>query len=140
MIRDGASDDCFVVINRTGLLSALGRMGEVNAPFSTRVAASLADRPVWPVRSGRSMSQGPLRLWSGRSRTTRLEKFNGRPGRGDREEVARRELSRFASDLTVTTGRYGAAHCCRYTPTCQVKLIVSIGLRTAPPPSFSKCV
>jgi hypothetical protein len=42
------------------------------------------------------MSPGPLRSRSGRSRTTRLEKLNGRSGRGDREEVARREISRFA--------------------------------------------
>lgn len=46
--------------------------------------------PVWPLRSGRRMSPGPLRSWSWRSRTTRLEKLDGRPGRGDREEVARK--------------------------------------------------
>jgi len=90
--------------------------------------------PAWPPRNGRSMSPGPLRSRSGRSRTTRLEKLNGRPGRGDREEVVRREPSLFAfgHQGTVERGssnvgkpagtsrslnaadRLDPTHCCRW--------------------------
>jgi hypothetical protein len=87
-LRVGCSAYCRLSLCQARVLT-MGRMGAFTVPFLTRVPASLADRRVWPLRSGRSMSPRPLQSWSGRSRTTGLEKLDGRSGRGDCEEAAR---------------------------------------------------